>query len=111
MATQPQTSNPVWYLAWVRQVSALMRRPISGHGEFSNGQQVFFWPLGEGKWMVFDGKWIYTILDTQDAMAALKSCRDTEGKARLAENQEELTEHFYRAVSAQGPGFTCRPRC
>ena len=109
-AASEKLETPVWYLAWVRQVSALMRRPISGHGEFSNGQQVFFWPLGDGKWMVFDGKWIYTILDTQDAMAALKSCRDAQSKARLAEGQEALTERFYQAVSAQGAGFACRPR-
>lgn len=108
-ANQP-TQNPTWYLAWVRQVSAMAARPVSGHGEFSNGQQVFFWPLGDGKWMVFDGKWIYTILDTQDAMAALKSCRDVQGQVRRAPHQELLTEQFYQAVRAQGGGFTCRPR-
>ena len=112
MATQQHqpTLTPTWYLAWVRQVSALMRRPISGHGEFSNGQQVFFWPMGEGKWMLFDGKWIYTILATADAMAALKSCRDEHHQVRLAEHQEALTECFYQAVAAQGSPFICRPR-
>lgn len=109
MATQQQTLNPVWYLAWVRQVSAFAQRPVAGHGEFSNGQQVYFWPLGDGKWMLFDGTWLYTILETKDAIAALKSCRDAQGKARLAEHQEALTERFYQALSAQGGGFTCRP--
>ena len=109
MATQQQTLNPVWYLAWVRQVSAMAARPISGHGEFTNGQQVFFWPMGDGKWMVYDGKWVYTFLDTQDAIKALKSCRDERGQVRLAEQQEGLTERFYVAVSAQGAGFACRP--
>ena len=110
MATQQPTLSPVWHLAWVRQVSALIHRPISGHGDFSNGQQVYFWPMGDGKWMVYDGKWIYTILDTADAVAALKSCRDAKHQVRLAENQEELTERFYQAVAAQGAGFLCRPR-
>ena len=59
-AAAQQTLTPIWYLAWVRQVSSLMRRPISGQGAFTNGQQVFFWPMGDGKWMVFDGKWLYT---------------------------------------------------
>ena len=109
-AASEKLETPVWYLAWVRQVSAMAARPISGHGEFSNGQQVYFWPMGEGKWMLFDGKWIYTILATADAMAALKSCRDERQQVRLAEHQEALTERFYQAVAAQGGGFTCRPR-
>lgn len=109
-AAAQQTLNPIWYLAWVRQVSALMARPISGHGAFTNGQQVYFWPMGEDKWMVFDGTWLYTILDTQDAKAALKSCRDAHNKARLAEHQDLITEHFYQAVGAQGRGFVCRPQ-
>lgn len=110
MAQQQPTTTPIWHLAWVRQISALMRRPISGHGAFSNGQQVFFWPMGDGKWMVFDGMWLYTILDTQDAKAALKSCRDAHNQVRLAEHQDLVTERFYQAVGAQGGGFVCRPQ-
>jgi hypothetical protein len=103
-------NTPVWHLAWVRQASAFAGRPKVGTGAFEQGQQVYFWQLGNGKWMVFDGVKTYVILATEDAKEALKSCRDEQRQVRLAEDQEGLTQRFYQAVAAQGSPFICRPR-
>ena len=100
----------VWYLAWVRSVAAMASRPGSGAGAFQMGQNVYVRPLPHDKWMVFDGGDHYTILSTEDAKLALKSCRDAQGKARLAEHQEKLIQQFSQAVARHGTVFACRPR-
>ena len=102
------TAGPVWYLAWVRQVALMAGRPNAD--QFHDGQQVYFWHRANGKWMVYDGADSYTILSTEDAKLALKSCRDEQRKARLADDQEALTQRFSQAVARHGTVFACRPR-
>jgi len=98
----------VWYLAWVRQVSAMAGRPNAD--TFHDGQQVYLRQLANGKWMVYDGSDTYTILSTEDAKLALKSCRDERRQVRVAEDQAGLTRRFYQAVARHGTVFACRPR-
>jgi hypothetical protein len=100
----------IWYLAVVQHVAALTDSPGAGAGTFQLDQSVYIRPLLHGKWMVFDGGDLYTILTTEEAQAALKSCRDAQGKVRLAEQQEQLTDQFFLAVERHGTGFACRPR-
>ena len=102
------TAGPVWYLAWVRQVTAMAGRPNAA--TFHDGQQVYLRQLSNGKWMVFDGTDQYLVLATEDAKLALKTCRDAERKARLAEDQEDLMRRYAQAVARHGTVFACRPR-
>lgn len=98
----------VWYLAWVRQVSAMAGRPNAA--KFHDGQQVYLRQLPNEKWMVFDGTDQYTVLTTEDAKLALKMCRDAERKPRLAEDQEDVIRRYAQAVARHGIVFACRPR-
>ena len=107
-ATSEKLEAPVWYLAWVRQVALMAGRPNAV--KFHDGQQVYFWPLEHDKWMVYDGAETYTILSTEDAKLALKSCRDEQRQVRLAEDQDDVTRRFYQAVARHGTVFACRPR-
>ena len=98
----------VWYLAWVRQVTAMAGRPNAA--TFHDGQQVYIRQLPRDKWMVYDGSDTYTILSTEDAKLALKTCRDEQRQVRLAEDQEGLMQRFSQAVARHGTVFACRPR-
>jgi hypothetical protein len=100
----------IWYLALVQGVVALDGCPGAGVGTFQSGQNVYVRPLLHGKWMLYDGDDLYTILTKEQAQAALKSCRDAQGKVLLAEHQEKLTMQFFLAVERHGTGFACRPR-
>lgn len=102
------TTGPVWYLAWVRQVTAMAGRPNAA--TFHDGQQVYLRQLPHDKWMVYDGADTYTILTTEDAKLALKTCRDEQRKARLAEDQEDVMRRYAQAVARHGTVFACRPR-
>jgi hypothetical protein len=100
----------IWYAAVVQSVAALTDSPVAGAGAFQLSQNVYARPLLHGKWMVFDGGDLYTILTTEEARVALQSCRDAQGKVRLAEHQEQLTMQFFLAVERHGTVFACRPR-
>ena len=102
------TAGPVWYLAWVRQVTAMAGRPNAA--TFHDGQQVYLRQLPHDKWMVYDGSDTYTILSTEDAKLALKTCRDERRQVRLADDQEGVMQRFSQAVARHGTVFACRPR-
>ena len=102
------TAGPMWYLAWVRQVTAMAERPNAA--TFHDGQQVYLRHLPHDKWMVYDGADTYTILSTEDAKLALKTCRDERRQVRLAEDQEGVMQRFSQAVARHGTVFACRPR-
>ena len=108
MSKDTAVKQVVWYLAWVRQVSAMAGRPNAA--QFHDGQQVYLRQLPHEKWMVYDGSDTYTLLSTEDAKLALKTCRDEQRKARLAEDQEDVMRRFAQAVARHGTAFACRPR-